>query len=156
MNNPARLLLPLCIFIPALVFAATDIPLEFTNAEQEQRYRDLTEELRCLVCQNQSLADSNSELAHDLRMEVYKMLVSGKENEAIVDYLVHRYGDFVLYRPPFKLKTILLWFGPLIFLGIGIIIVRSIVRQDSDRKLSEDEKKYADDLLQRGSTGDRE
>lgn len=144
-----------CLFISSPVMSVTDLPLEFSSVEQEQSYRDLTEELRCLVCQNQSLADSNSELAHDLRMEVYRMLVEGKNKETIVDYLVHRYGDFVLYRPPFKLKTFLLWLGPIIFLCIGIYVLLRIFKKQPERNLSDEEKDYTNQLLKNDLPGEK-
>ena len=89
------------------------------NAAVEQRMIKLSEELRCLVCQNQSLADSNSGLAGDLRREIRVMIVEGKKDKEIVDFMVQRYGDFVLYRPPVKSTTVLLWFGPFALLVIG-------------------------------------
>ena len=91
------------------------------NAAVEQRMIKLSEELRCLVCQNQSLADSNSGLAGDLRREIRVMIVDGKKDKEIVDFMVQRYGDFVLYRPPVKSTTVLLWFGPFALLAIGAI-----------------------------------
>lgn len=91
------------------------------NAAVEQRLIKLSEELRCLVCQNQSLADSNAGLAVDLRREIRVMIVEGKKDKEIVDFLVQRYGDFVLYRPPVKSTTALLWFGPFVLLLIGAI-----------------------------------
>lgn len=91
------------------------------NAAVEQRMIKLSEELRCLVCQNQSLADSNAGLAVDLRREIRVMIVEGKKDKEIVDFLVQRYGDFVLYRPPVKSTTALLWFGPFVLLLIGAI-----------------------------------
>lgn len=91
------------------------------NAAVEQRLIKLSEELRCLVCQNQSLADSNAGLAVDLRREIRMMIVEGKKDKEIVDFLVQRYGDFVLYRPPVKSTTALLWFGPFVLLVIGAI-----------------------------------
>ena len=91
------------------------------NAAVEQRLIKLSEELRCLVCQNQSLADSNAGLAQDLRREIRVMIVEGKKDKEIVDFLVQRYGDFVLYRPPVKSTTALLWFGPFVLLLIGAI-----------------------------------
>ena len=91
---------------------------EFANAGQLERYRTLISELRCLVCQNQNIADSNADLAADLRREVHRMIREGMSNEAIIEFMVARYGDFVLYRPPLKAKTVLLWSGPFV-LGIG-------------------------------------
>jgi cytochrome c-type biogenesis protein CcmH len=85
----------------------------------EQRMVKLAEELRCLVCQNESLAGSHAELAEDLRREIRDQMKAGKNDKEVIEYLTTRYGDFVLYRPPFKPLTYLLWLGPLIFLGIG-------------------------------------
>ncbi len=130
-------------------------PQEFTNPEQKERYIDLIEDLRCLVCQNQSLADSNADLAQDLRQEVYEMVTSGDSNEDIIDYLVARYGDFVLYRPPFKSTTYLLWLGPFIFLLIGVLIVISILRRQKAVALDEEERRYAEQLLDEDHTGNK-
>jgi len=85
----------------------------------EQRLLKLAEDLRCLVCQNESLAGSHAELAEDLRREIRAQMKAGKDDEQVIAYLTERYGDFVLYRPPFKPETWLLWLGPLLFLGIG-------------------------------------
>jgi cytochrome c-type biogenesis protein CcmH len=92
------------------------------NAEDpviEQRLVKLAEDLRCLVCQNESLAGSHAALAEDLRREIRAQMKAGKDDEQVIAYLTERYGDFVLYRPPFKPETWLLWLGPLVFLGIG-------------------------------------
>jgi cytochrome c-type biogenesis protein CcmH len=94
---------------------------EFASPEQQAAYENLTSELRCLVCQNQTIADSNAELAADLRRQVYEMLQQGKSNQDIAQFMTDRYGDFVLYNPPFKLKTGLLWLGPAVFLLIGLV-----------------------------------
>lgn len=85
----------------------------------EQRLVDLADDLRCLVCQNESLAGSRAELAEDLRREIRAQMKAGKSDQEVIDYLTARYGDFVLYRPPFKPATWLLWLGPLLFLGLG-------------------------------------
>ena len=85
----------------------------------EQRMVKLAEELRCLVCQNESLAGSHAELAEDLRKEIRAQMKAGKNDKEVIEYLTTRYGDFVLYRPPFKPLTYLLWLGPVLFLGIG-------------------------------------
>jgi cytochrome c-type biogenesis protein CcmH len=112
---------------------AIDTPMEFDNPETELRFKKLTEELRCLVCQNQSLADSHAELAQDLRNEVYKMIIAGDTDKEIIDYLVVRYGDFVLYRPQVKSTTYFLWFGPFLILLIAIIIIARVIRpRDND------------------------
>ena len=126
---------------------AADDPLEFTDLAQEQRYMALIEGLRCLVCQNQSLADSNADLAQDLRQEVYRLSMEGDNNEDIIKYLVARYGDFILYRPPFKSTTYLLWLAPIIFLIIGIWITIAFTRKQKFQALNEEEQEYADQML---------
>lgn len=102
---------------------------KFDNPEQQQVYEKLTSELRCLVCQNQTIGDSNAELAADLRRQVYEMLQQGKSKQDIIQYMTDRYGDFVLYNPPFKAKTGLLWLGPIVFLFIGLIAVFLFARR---------------------------
>jgi cytochrome c-type biogenesis protein CcmH len=86
----------------------------------EQRSMRLAEELRCLVCQNQSLADSHAELALDLKQQIREQLKAGKSDQQVVDFMVERYGDFVLYRPPLKANTVVLWFGPFLLLGAAV------------------------------------
>lgn len=86
------------------------------NIEQEETYKGLVQELRCLVCQNNNLADSNADLAQDLRKETYDLVIQGKSRDDVVDYMVARYGDFVVYNPPLKSSTFFLWFGPFILL----------------------------------------
>lgn len=117
-----KLLLALWLFAGA---AAAEIEVyEFKTPELEQRYQNLTQELRCLVCQNQNIADSHAELAQDLRGKVYELLNKGDSDSQIVDYMTERYGDFVLYRPPLNLKTLLLWLGPVLAVllgGIGFV-----------------------------------
>jgi cytochrome c-type biogenesis protein CcmH len=92
----------------------------FANAVQEKRYKSLINELRCLVCQNQTIADSDADLAQQLRREVHSMILDGRADSEIVSFMVERYGDFVLFNPPLKLVTSLLWFGPFLFLAIGL------------------------------------
>jgi cytochrome c-type biogenesis protein CcmH len=104
-------------------------PLPFADAAQEQRFRALTAELRCVMCQNQSLADSNAGIAVDLRREVFDMMVAGRSDEQIKAFLTERYGDFVLYNPPLKPATWLLWFAPLGILLIGGALVVVILRR---------------------------
>ena len=103
-------------------------PLKFESSSQESRYKALIAELRCLVCQNQNLADSNSELARDLRLITYNMILSGSSDSEIAQFMVSRYGDFVLYRPPFKPSTALLWLAPLILLSGGCFVLFRIFR----------------------------
>ena len=104
-------------------------PLLFDNQQQQDRFEQLTQELRCLVCQNQNLADSDAPLAYDLRRELHKMLMAGQSNEQIKQFLVARYGDFVLYRPPLQKNTYLLWLAPLILLLGGALILRSSINK---------------------------
>jgi cytochrome c-type biogenesis protein CcmH len=109
---------------------ATLESFKFDTPEQELHFKDLIEEIRCLVCQNQSLADSDAELAHDLRAEVYGMLQEGRSDAEIIDFLVERYGDFVLYNPPMKSSTWLIWFGPFALLLVALALLwRSLRRQ---------------------------
>jgi cytochrome c-type biogenesis protein CcmH len=103
--------------------------LQFTNPEQQVVYETLTSELRCLVCQNQTIGDSNAELAADLRRQVYEMLQQGKSKQDILQFMTDRYGDFVLYNPPLKAKTSVLWLGPVIFLVVGLIAVILVIRR---------------------------
>ena len=99
---------------------------QFESAEMEADYNQLINELRCLVCQNQNLAGSDADLARDLRRETYTMLRQGKSQQQVVDFMVARYGDFVLYRPQFKSNTYLLWLGPflLLLVVLGLLIRR--------------------------------
>lgn len=124
---------------------------EFDTPEQEALFRKMTEELRCLVCQNQNLADSNAELAQDLREKTYEMVKAGKNEAEIVDYMVARYGDFVLYRPPVKSSTLFLWIGPLLFLAIAIIVATRFVRSrqsvSADPELPDEQLRMARELL---------
>jgi cytochrome c-type biogenesis protein CcmH len=110
-------------------------PLLFEDAAQEQRFNDLTLELRCLVCQNQNLADSDAPLAQDLRREIYDMMVAGQTNEQIKAFMVDRYGDFVLYRPPVQGNTLALWTLPILLLFGGAVVVFFTVR-NRNRKLA--------------------
>lgn len=121
-------------FALALIFYMTvsvsaQEPLVFENQQQQDRFDRLTRELRCLVCQNQTLSDSDAPLAHDLRREVHNMLQSGQSNDQIKLFLVERYGDFVLYRPPVQTNTYLLWLAPLILLLGGALVLRVSIRK---------------------------
>lgn len=97
----------------------------------EARMNRITAELRCLVCQNQTIADSHSGLATDLRQQVREMLQRGQSEQEIIDYMTARYGDFVLYRPPFKATTVLLWLGPLLLLIVGVLTLVQVLRRRS-------------------------
>lgn len=110
--------------------AATDpAPLQFQSSAEEQRFHALVSELRCVMCQNQSLADSNAQIAVDLRREVLELMRQGKDNGEIKEFLVARYGEFVLYRPQVESKTWLLWFGPALVLLAGGFVVAAAMRK---------------------------
>jgi cytochrome c-type biogenesis protein CcmH len=135
-----------------LVFFAGAVAAQVPSGpEFEQRLKKLETELRCLVCQNQTLADSNAGLAEDLRREVREQAEKGKSDEEIKTYLQARYGDFVLYNPPVKEITWLLWFGPFVLLALGALVFALLVRRRSaaaqGSHLSEAERKQAEDLL---------
>lgn len=113
----------------AVAHAEVIYPLE--TPQQEAQFHHLLKELRCLVCQNQDLADSNADLAKDLRAEVYQLVQHRKTDEEIIGYLTDRYGDFILFNPPVKAITYFLWGGPALFLGIGIFIFFRTTRRES-------------------------
>ena len=127
---------------------------EFANDAERDRFRELTKELRCPKCQNQDIADSNAPIATDLRREIYRMLGEGKDNQQILDFMVARYGDFVLYKPALTSKTAVLWFGPLALLVGGLVVIGVIVgrRRRTEQvagsdTLSAEERKRLDTLL---------
>lgn len=123
-----KLILLLLFAWMGTAFAGVEVH-EFEDPQQEQQYNRLIAELRCLVCQNQNLADSNAELAQDLRQEVYEMIQNGASDQEIINFMVARYGDFVLYRPPFKSTTAFLWIGPFIILLVGFVILLMFIRK---------------------------
>jgi len=139
------------------VFAREAAPLAQDEAA-EKRLNAISSELRCLVCQNESLAGSNAELAHDLRREIRGMIQAGKSDGEIMDFMVSRYGDFVRYRPPLKDTTLLLWFGPGLLFAAGVgglfVFLRGRSRRIDDQPLSEAERQKAERLL-RGDGGQR-
>lgn len=104
-------------------------PLRFNSPGEEQRFLHVVTELRCVMCQNQTLADSSAQIARDLRREVLVLMRQGKTDDEIRDYLVARYGEFVLYKPRVEAKTWLLWFGPALLLLAGGFVVARVVRQ---------------------------
>ncbi|HEY2396205.1 MAG TPA: cytochrome c-type biogenesis protein [Rudaea sp.] len=122
----------LCCLI-VLLLASSGVcaidPLPFKDRAEEVRFQNLTKQLRCLVCQNQDLADSDADLARDLRKQVFDMMQSGKSDVEIKQYLVERYNDFVLYDPPLKPGTWLLWFTPFVLVLIGAGVVITILRR---------------------------
>ncbi len=115
----------------------------------EKRVMDISSELRCLVCQNQTLADSNADLAVDLRNSIREQLGRGASEREVLDFMVARYGDFVLYRPPLKATTLLLWFGPFLLLGLGIFILarRLLRKRPEEQQMSDKDRARAAQLL---------
>ncbi|MBX3236090.1 MAG: cytochrome c-type biogenesis protein CcmH [Nitrospiraceae bacterium] len=147
-----KLLLLFCLsmVVPALAMAEEAKP-SAQNPSVEVRVKQLAGELRCLVCQNQTLADSNAPLAEDLRQEIREMASKNMSDRDILDFLVARYGDFVLYRPPVKATTLLLWGGPFILLvvGLGALLwaLRSRARKISEAPLSTEERQRVTNML---------
>lgn len=141
-------LIILALGMPILASYANEAPAVATDPVLEKRVVALTEELRCLVCQNQTIADSHADLAIDLKNQVREKLAQGMSDKDILAYMVERYGDFVLYRPPVKSTTWLLWFGPFLFLvlGIGALIIK-LKKCTSSPALSDAEMKRAAALL---------
>jgi len=113
----------------SIALAESQDKYPFADPAQQQRFMDLGQELRCLVCQNQTLTDSDAPLAHDLRREVYQQMLDGKSDEEIKAYLTERYGDFVLFSPPVRSSTLVLWFLPLVLVVIGGGIIFKLVRK---------------------------
>ena len=144
------LLIALCVLSFGSSFAKDAVPLA-DDPVLEQRLISISEEMRCLVCQNESLAGSRSDLANDLRREIRTLIKEGKSDDQIRDFMVERYGDFVLYRPPVKPTTWLLWIGPFIILLIGIAGLLTYLRRRnnavSNIPLSEDDNNKIDALL---------
>jgi cytochrome c-type biogenesis protein CcmH len=149
-----RWLLVIILLIPCLAAAEEARPLA-DNPQVEARLKTLAVELRCLVCQNQTLADSHAPLAEDLRREVREMIAKGMSDREIIDFLVQRYGDFVLYRPPWKASTTLLWLGPFLLLIAGatglVFALRRRQKKLADVSLSEEEHNRVAQLLSEGT-----
>lgn len=125
----------------------------FPDETMRIRFNELSKELRCPKCQNQNLADSNSPIAEDLRLEIYDMLKDGKSDREIVDFMVYRYGDFVRYRPDVNPTTYVLWFSPVVLvlfgLGIVIYIIRRKPQAKQQKALSAEQKQKLDSLLKK-------
>lgn len=113
-----KFLLIFCLFLSPCFAAQEKYP--FTHSAQQVQFESLTSELRCLVCQNQNIAESNAALANDLRDQVYHQILQGKSDKEIIDYLVARYGNYILYQPPLNSGTIILWGAPFLFLVFGV------------------------------------
>lgn len=121
-------LMALLLCLPLLAHAAIAV-YEFETPEQEQRFRHLIEELRCPKCQNQSISDSDADIAQDMRAQVAEMLREGRSDEEIVQFFVTRYGDFVTYKPPVNAETMILWAGPGVVFVIGLMLVVLQIRR---------------------------
>ncbi len=132
------------LLVSGLVFAIGEI-YDFSSPELQERYAELTQELRCPKCQNQNLADSDSEISSDLRREIYLMLEEGQTDQQIKDFLVARYGTFVLYNPPASGVTLWVWLVPVFFALIGILLVWRVLFQASKRPM--DLQEGEEDLL---------
>jgi cytochrome c-type biogenesis protein CcmH len=158
MKNVLQLLVFLCVLCASAVnqgFAREAAPMA-ADVAIEKRMVAISEELRCLVCQNESLSGSHAELAQDLRREIRKMIGEGKTDQEILDFMVARYGDFVRYRPPVKPTTWLLWGGPFVLLagGIGALIafLRRRAKEEAAPVLSEEERRRAAALLDQSNS----
>ena len=135
LRHIAILLLFIWLPFAALAQVKGDVaPPVFRDGFEEARFRDLTHELRCVMCQNQSLADSNAEIARDLRNEVLLLMRQGKTDAEIRDFMVARYGEFVLYKPRMQGTTLLLWLGPLVLVLLGGVVVLRLVRLGGERR----------------------
>lgn len=152
----ARLLALALVCAPGLGAFAKEAAPAAPDPALEQRAMAISAELRCLVCQNQTIADSNAELAADLRNQVREKIRQGQSDSEIIDFMVARYGDFVLYRPPFKATTLLLWLGPLLLVAAGLLILfRRLARRRvaSGLELTPEEREQARKLLAGSETG---
>ncbi|HEY6280924.1 MAG TPA: cytochrome c-type biogenesis protein [Burkholderiales bacterium] len=150
------LVLMLAVLVINVARPADSVPAA-DDPQLDERVTELAENLRCLVCQNQTIADSPAELAVDLKKQIREKMKQGMSDREIIDYMVARYGDFVLYRPPLKGTTILLWFGPLLFLAAGLAALFYRVtrrRKDAETQLSAADRARAAALLK--SEGDAE
>jgi len=150
------LLFALTLLLGSNAMAANIEVYKFEDPEQEAIYKDLIGELRCLVCQNQNIADSNAELAQDMRRKTYELVKSGKDKREVADFMAERYGDFVLYKPPFNATTALLWVGPFAFFFIAVwLMLRTIRARRADNEtatLSQEQLKEASKLLDNDKT----
>ena len=149
-----RLILSLVLMFFIFTAQAAIEAYEFDSAQTEADYYQLIKELRCLVCQNQNLSGSNAELAQDLRRQTYEMLTRGDSPDQVIEFMVARYGDFILYRPQFKASTYLLWLGPFLLLVIVLyLVIRKLRAGSSASVVSDDAMDEARQLLQQDSHG---
>ena len=147
-----KLFITLALLLAAAACFAGEAPTVAEDPVLEARVQSLAEELRCLVCQNQNLADSHADLAIDLKNQVREMLKKGMSDKQVVDFMVQRYGDFVLYRPPVKATTWLLWFGPFLLfaVGLGTLYLKLKRRRQPAQPLTAEEHAAAATLLRSG------
>jgi cytochrome c-type biogenesis protein CcmH len=151
-----------CFILFALFITGSAIAKEATPMAEdpvmEKRVNEISSELRCLVCQNQTIADSNAELAVDLKNQVREMVKAGKSEKDIVDYMVTRYGDFVLYRPPVKPETLILWVGPFILMIVALVLLVLNLKKRreliDDNPISDDEAGKLDSILKKDSANE--
>ncbi|WP_281629095.1 cytochrome c-type biogenesis protein [Vibrio sp. St2] len=134
---------------------------EFDDLEQEQQFKELGNTLRCPKCQNNTIADSNAELAVDLRQKVYEMTKEGKSKQEIVDYMIARYGNFVTYNPPFTMATSILWLGPIcvVVFGFGFIVLRTRSRKvqpEQSESWNKEKEARLKELLDNKNDGDKQ
>ena len=129
MSPSIWMLMMLMLTFVGLAHAQAIEPMPFTDHAQELRFQHLTQQLRCPMCQNETLADSNAPIARDLRNQIFKLMQAGNSDEQIKQYLVARYSDYILYQPPLKAGTVLLWFGPLLILLGGAGVVLAAIRK---------------------------
>lgn len=147
MTKLLRIILFCTLVVPAISFAAIEA-YEFKDAKMEAEYNQLIQELRCLVCQNQNLSGSDADLARDLRQQTHEMLMKGNNPDQIAQYMVDRYGDFVLYRPQFKSSTLLLWLGPFFLVAIVLwLVIRNIRARKALVEPDDTSMQRAKDLL---------
>lgn len=129
MKRPLPALLAVvCLLVMVSAFAIDSEP-PFSDPALQARYETLTHEFRCLVCQDETVADSNADLAADFRRQIHAMVAEGKSDAEIKDYMVKRYGDFVLYRPPLQSSTVFLWAGPFLLLLVGLSVIYLVVKR---------------------------
>lgn len=150
MTRLTRLVALVCLLLALPAIAAIE-EYAFDSEQQEERFKQLTYEMRCPKCLNSNLAGSDAPIAADLRAEIYDQIREGRSNEEIVEFMSSRYGDFILYRPRLNAATFLLWFGPAILLVIGFLIARRMMlssnAQPADGALSAEERKKLQHLL---------
>ena len=153
------LFLSFCLVAPAVAAQVRREPPVIDDPAIEQRLHKLSQELRCLVCQNETLADSRADLAEDLRDEIRQQMKAGKSDKEIIAFLTERYGQFILYRPQVTPTTYLLWFGPFILLLAGLLVLFYYIKQRRDRiaeaPLTSDERKRAEEMLRSASGKER-